>query len=460
MFDFSHRISLPQFAAVSRESIIMAILWWSLFILIFHFIRKRTKLIQNFGIVTLVVLLAAMLLRAFVPLDFFFTHTISSVLYGDILHFFTETSLFALPGTEFAVTPCVILLAIWAAGTLISLIRFIQKSYALQKQLNRTAHAPLQKDQAVLADMLARKGKPRRITLYRAVVLSPLTYGYFHPKILLPSGKQYSETELRCIFEHELTHYYHRDSWIKLFVQILCCVFWWNPLAYLFQEDVNQVIELHCDAAVCARFTSEEQCDYLKTVAVAARSMAAIKRKIRLEHQAASEFASSNTQEKMQQRIHLLFAISETSKCSKRYYGVLAVLLTALLLVSYLFILKPNMVHYSELQDMSVLPISQENCYLAEYPEDCYFLIVEDPAQPDVINLISPLEGETLVQQAVEEYQLQVRPVDTDGFMEILAASGSQDPQKDYLFWAYMYFPDVLTQEELESFSVEDYLGQ
>ena len=85
---------------------------------------------------------------------------------------------------------------------------------------------------------------------------------------------------------------------------------------------------------------------------------------------------------------------------------------------------------------------------------------MEDPAQPDVINLISPLEGETLVQQAVEEYQLQVRPVDTDGFMEILAASGSQDPQKDYLFWAYMYFPDVLTQEELESFSVEDYLGQ
>ena len=231
-------------------------------------------------------------------------------------------------------------------------------------------------------------------------------------------------------------------------------------MAYLFQEDVNQVIELHCDAAVCARFTSEEQCDYLKTVAVAARSMAAIKRKIRLEHQAASEFAYSNTKEKMQQRIHLLFAISKTPKCPKRYYGVLAVLLTALLLVSYLFILKPNMVHYSELQDMSVLPISQENCYLAEYPEDCYFLIVEDPAQPGVVNLISPLEGETLVQQAVEEYQLQVHPVDTDGFMEILAASGSQDPQKDYLFWAYMYFPDVLTQEELESFSMEDYQGQ
>ena len=66
---------------------------------------------------------------------------------------------------------------------------------------------------------------------------------------MIPAGKKYSDQELYCALLHELFHFYHRDAWIKLLVQLLCSLLWWNPLMYLFQRDVTQTLELHCDAA-------------------------------------------------------------------------------------------------------------------------------------------------------------------------------------------------------------------
>lgn len=63
------------------------------------------------------------------------------------------------------------------------------------------------------------------------------------------------------------------------------------------------------------------------------------------------------------------------------------------------------------------------------------------------------------MEQALHERGLEVKTVDKEGFLEILALCGSQDPESDYLFWAYMYFPDLLTPEERDAFSIEEYGG-
>ena len=102
--------------------------------------------------------------------------------------------------------------------------------------------------------------------------------------------------------------------------------------------------------------------------------------------------------------------------------------------------------------------MNQENSYLLEYPEDCYFLVTlnsSDSEQP--IQAFVPLDDSETVRQALEEHQLEVKNVDKEGFLQVLADTGSQDPEADYLFWAYMYFPDLLTQEERNSFSMEEY---
>ena len=93
MFDDSNRV-VSTFQLLNPQSLLMAILWMSLLIVAFHFIRKRTKLIQNFGILTLVIMVLLMLVRIFVPCNFPFTQNISSTVYGDIEYFLGKLELF------------------------------------------------------------------------------------------------------------------------------------------------------------------------------------------------------------------------------------------------------------------------------------------------------------------------------------------------------------------------------
>ena len=146
-------------------------------------------------------------------------------------------------------------------------------------------------------------------------------------------------------------------------------------------------------------------------------------------------------------------------KHSKRYYFLATLAMTAALFCTYLFIFTPFHTQYHELESYtSGTAVTQENSYLLEYPEDCYFLVTlnsSDSEQP--IQAFVPLDDSETVRQALEERQLEVKNVDKEGFLQVLADTGSQDPEADYLFWAYMYFPDLLTQEERNSFSMEEY---
>ena len=51
MFDDANRF-YSSAISVNSQSVIMAVLWISLLIVVFHLIRKRIKLVQNFGVVT------------------------------------------------------------------------------------------------------------------------------------------------------------------------------------------------------------------------------------------------------------------------------------------------------------------------------------------------------------------------------------------------------------------------
>ena len=457
MFDDANRF-YSSAISVNSQSVIMAVLWISLLIVVFHLIRKRIKLVQNFGIVTLIIMLLLMLVRVFFPLDFKFTKNIPSILYGNLEYFFEKVTLFSIPGIDFAVTPLAILLTVWAVGSVVSFLLFVHRSRKALRCLKDSMHAPLPKDQEILDMAENRMGKSHRVVLYRALVMTPLTYGYFRPKILIPAGKKYSDQELYCALLHELFHFYHRDAWIKLLVQLLCSLLWWNPLMYLFQRDVTQTLELHCDAATYARMTSMEQCDYMTTLANAVKASKEMKILAMQSTGSSSELAAEMGRDRMNQRISLLIGAHKMPKHSKRYYFLVTLVMVAALFCTYLFILTPFHTQYYGLENYTNgTPVTQENSYLLEYPEDCYFLVTlnsSDSEQP--IQTFVPLDDSETVRQALEERQLEIKTVDKEGFLQVLADTGSQDPEADYLFWAYLYFPEYLTEEEKASFPLSE----
>nr|WP_281054652.1 M56 family metallopeptidase [Thermosediminibacter oceani] len=78
------------------------------------------------------------------------------------------------------------------------------------------------------------------------------------PRIVLPDIKL-SADELQCVFLHELTHWKHRDGWLKFLMFFINAIHWFNPLAYAARFDIDRFCELSCDESVVKSMSNRER---------------------------------------------------------------------------------------------------------------------------------------------------------------------------------------------------------
>src|SRR4051812_40341989 len=148
------------------------------------------------------------------------------------------------------------LLATWAGGAVIFLIMQWLGYRAFLRRLDGTA----------------RPARPPRYggiaTFVSRMVEGPLALGLLEPRIVIPSdfSRRYSPGERRLAMEHELTHHRHRDIWWNVAAILVLAFNWFNPLAWLAYRAFRADQELACDAAVAARATIEERCDYARAL--------------------------------------------------------------------------------------------------------------------------------------------------------------------------------------------------
>lgn len=83
----------------------------------------------------------------------------------------------------------------------------------------------------------------------------------------------FSDTELYYILKHELTHYINKDIIIKLIFSFINCLFWWNPFVFLLRSEINQILEIKCDWAVCEKMPDVERLLYLRAITNVLRNM-------------------------------------------------------------------------------------------------------------------------------------------------------------------------------------------
>ena len=100
------------------------------------------------------------------------------------------------------------------------------------------------------------------------MVEGPLALGLHEPRLVIPSdfSRRYSPGEQRLAMEHELTHHRHRDIWWNVAAILVLAFNWFNPLAWIAYRAFRADQELACDAAVAARATIEERCDYARAL--------------------------------------------------------------------------------------------------------------------------------------------------------------------------------------------------
>ena len=97
------------------------------------------------------------------------------------------------------------------------------------------------------------------------LIVSPMLIGFFRPRIILPVG-ELEDKKLSYIFVHELIHYKQRDLFYKWLMQIVVCLHWFNPFAYLLEKEVNQSCELSCDEKVISILGDKARREYGDTL--------------------------------------------------------------------------------------------------------------------------------------------------------------------------------------------------
>lgn len=127
-------------------------------------------------------------------------------------------------------------------------------------------------DAARSAALGARAQRVVRVYLSNEVLV-PMTWGFAHPVIVLPSFcDAWDETRRRMTLVHELSHVRAADWPTKLAARAMCALYWFHPAAWWLARRYRADCELACDDRVIA--SGARRSDYAELLVEAAEALA------------------------------------------------------------------------------------------------------------------------------------------------------------------------------------------
>lgn len=109
-------------------------------------------------------------------------------------------------------------------------------------------------------------GLEARVRVFESQVVSvPVTMGAIRPVILLPlDWREWNEAKIDAVIAHELSHVVRRDALTQLFSRIHCAIFWFSPLAWWLDRQVNILAEQASDEAALS--SGADSTEYAKAL--------------------------------------------------------------------------------------------------------------------------------------------------------------------------------------------------
>jgi TonB family protein len=140
----------------------------------------------------------------------------------------------------------------WAGGTLVTLA-FLALQWMRLRQLAAVA-APV--TDVRLLELSARSARaaglartPRLLLCGRAPVA--LTWGVLRPRVLLPAGiTAWTDDRLLAVAIHEMAHIRRADWAVHMGAELICAVYWFNPLCWIARNALRRESERAADDIV------------------------------------------------------------------------------------------------------------------------------------------------------------------------------------------------------------------
>jgi beta-lactamase regulating signal transducer with metallopeptidase domain len=137
-------------------------------------------------------------------------------------------------------------------GMLISSVKLVVGALRLARFRKRS----LPVDKASYASLLAELSREMNIKGTIALLQSercrvPFTYGIERSLVFIPQDvEKWPREHLRAVLKHELVHIKRRDYAAKLFVRIMCSLFWYMPFVWVAYSNLCAEQEKACDTAI------------------------------------------------------------------------------------------------------------------------------------------------------------------------------------------------------------------
>jgi hypothetical protein len=154
-----------------------------------------------------------------------------------------------------------IILLVWLSGAVIVVLR---KSWLLFEESYKTRRFRSIPDKQL--EQLSEElfGNQAKVVRSPDVEL-PIVTGVLKAHIFVPELD--IETKyLRYVLLHEYQHIKSHDIVIKVFYLMLASIFWWNPIIYVFQKELDKLLEIRCDTRVLTKLSDTEKSDYLLAI--------------------------------------------------------------------------------------------------------------------------------------------------------------------------------------------------
>ena len=236
----------------------------SVLIIGIYALRKVRRFRTSFGLSTLVMLYLFSIIRSLFPLEL--PHVIElgiDEVYPEVYRFLTNSHSY---GERLNFSYVDAFVCIWIAGIIILMFRYIVYYHKEMRGITKYAPPCGRREYTALNAVKRDIGKSVEISLCTFPNISvPFGIGVFRKTILLPQNN-FTDRELYYILLHEYTHFLNHDIAVKMMVSLFCCIFWWNPVAYLLKADLEQTLEMKCDASVARYLDRHGKAAYLRTI--------------------------------------------------------------------------------------------------------------------------------------------------------------------------------------------------
>ena len=93
--------------------------------------------------------------------------------------------------------------------------------------------------------------RPVRILQSSSPMCMPVAWGVLRPRIIVsPDADGWSQERRRMVLAHELAHLGRQDWLLQLCAELMCCAYWFHPLAWIAARKPRRESEQACDDAV------------------------------------------------------------------------------------------------------------------------------------------------------------------------------------------------------------------